>query len=698
MASTAASMINLARTQIGYREGPRDNENRFSKETPSLAWSDRQPWCQTFISWLAWKTNNKDVIPTTASCATCTTYYKSRGQFHYQNPKPGDLVMYGSAGGTHVDMVTEISGDKIKVIGGNTGGSLNGAYHNGNGVYEKWIKANEPRIHGFGRPAYSGAGTITDQTTVTPTPGFGKPDKPLIAGNKFTVKKGMTLLGIAALLGVSLQQMLASNPEVKDPNKITEGQELNIPKPDKPSEKPTPPVTPEKEKPTTSKPTGEKPVTPTKPTTSKPTTGKPGVGTQKPSKPGETVNGSTKYVIKKGDTLWGIATKHGITLQKLLDMNAGRFPNPDLIFPGQHAWLAEGHALVVPDTINKVRPSKPTPPVEKPIKPVLPVKPVTPEKPKPVTPPVTTDAVTLESLLQVKPTGVQKGWDRPLTTAEVANARAIYTEAIRTFGAQDGPRAAVIGIATAYQESRLQNLGHGDRDSLGIFQQRPSMDWGSASQIRDPQYSARSFFNGHGTNPGLKSFDWKSMTLTQAAQKVQRSGTPNAFAVWELSSAKLVVQLSGGQAGKHAKPYDPQKDKPKDEAKPVTPSSSGWVKPVDATVGTPFGKPGSMWSSGYHTGTDFPAPQGTVVKSAGAGKVLKTGWGGAYGMMVEIQHADGVVSRYCHLSAISVGVGESVEAGRQIGNVGTTGNSTGPHLHLEFLVGGQQVDPMKFIR
>ncbi|MFF3672383.1 peptidoglycan DD-metalloendopeptidase family protein [Streptomyces sp. NPDC002120] len=716
MASTAASMINLARTQIGYREGPRDNENKFSKETPSLGWSDQQPWCQTFVSWLAWKTNNKDVIPTTASCLTCTNYFKSRGQFHYQGPKPGDLVMYGANGGTHVDMVTEVSGAKIRVIGGNTGGNLNGAYYNGNGVYEKWIDASSSKIHGFGRPSYSGAGNINGGGT-TIQPPVGKPDKPLVADNKFTVKKGMTLLGIAALLGVTLQQLLGANPDVKDPDKITEGQELNIPSPDKPPAKPDP----EGSKPPTSKPTGEKPgedggstkpgdggltskpITGTKPTGEKPTTGGNGGGGTVTTRPTTSHGQTTTYVVKQGDTLWGIATKHGITLQKLLDLNTGRFPNPDLIFSGQKVFLT-GDAIKVPDTINTVRPSQPTPPVVKPEKPVTPKpageKPVTSKpieetkKPEVEKPPV--DQVNVAGLDQS--TGGQRNWDRPLTAAEKANARVIYDVALEKFGATDGPRAAVIAIATSYQESRLQNIRHGDRDSLGLFQQRPSMDWGTAAQIMDPRFAATSFFDGRGTNQGLKSFNWKSMTLTQAAQKVQKSGTPNAFAAWERSAAAEVRSFAGSKSGKHAAPYDEAKDKPKGESEKPATNSAGWVRPVAGAVGTPFGKPGAMWSSGYHTGTDFPVPQGTKVAAAGSGKVIKTGWGGAYGMMVEIQHADGIVSRYCHLSAIGVGTGAEVKAGQQIGNVGSTGNSTGPHLHLEFLVGGKQVDPMKFIR
>lgn len=107
-------------------------------------------------------------------------------------------------------------------------------------------------------------------------------------------------------------------------------------------------------------------------------------------------------------------------------------------------------------------------------------------------------------------------------------------------------RAAVIAVATAIQESRLANLEGGDRDSAGLFQQRPSMGWGSLIQIRDPRLSSLAFFGAadHTTNPGLKDIpDWQQLPLTEAAQAVQRSGFPDAYAQWEQLSIQLVSQF-----------------------------------------------------------------------------------------------------------------------------------------------------------
>lgn len=89
-------------------------------------------------------------------------------------------------------------------------------------------------------------------------------------------------------------------------------------------------------------------------------------------------------------------------------------------------------------------------------------------------------------------------------------------------------KGQIIALATAIQESRLRNLNYGDRDSLGLFQQRPSQGWGTAEQIRDPVYASEKFYKA------LLAVDgWEQLTVTQAAQQVQRSAYPDAYAQWE---------------------------------------------------------------------------------------------------------------------------------------------------------------------
>ena len=99
-----------------------------------------------------------------------------------------------------------------------------------------------------------------------------------------------------------------------------------------------------------------------------------------------------------------------------------------------------------------------------------------------------------------------------------------------------------------------------------------------------------------------------------------------------------------------------------------------------------------------HTGLDFRAATGDPVRATANGKVVSSGWTGGYGRMVEIDHGNGLSTRYGHLSEINVKVGDLIRIGQVIGEVGSTGRSTGPHLHYETRVDGEAVDPQKFLR
>ncbi|MEU6121326.1 transglycosylase family protein [Streptomyces sp. NPDC047123] len=140
-----------------------------------------------------------------------------------------------------------------------------------------------------------------------------------------------------------------------------------------------------------------------------------------------------------------------------------------------------------------------------------------------------------------------------------------------------------------------------------------------------------------------------------------------------------------------------QKPKPQGQQK----ASAGAVAPVASSPSTPYRAAGGSWSKGYHTGVDFPVPTGTSVKAVAAGRVVSAGWGGSYGYEVVIRHADGKYSQYGHLSALSVKAGQQVGAGQRIARSGSTGNSTGPHLHFEVRNGpgfGSDVDPLAYLR
>ena len=117
---------------------------------------------------------------------------------------------------------------------------------------------------------------------------------------------------------------------------------------------------------------------------------------------------------------------------------------------------------------------------------------------------------------------------------------------IAAIGVQRGmpERAVVVALATAYQESKLRNLADGDRDSVGLFQQRPSQGWGTPAQIRDPRYAANRFY------AALKKVSgWEKMRVTDAAQRVQRSAFPEAYQKWADESEVLSRALLGDATG-----------------------------------------------------------------------------------------------------------------------------------------------------
>jgi peptidoglycan hydrolase-like protein with peptidoglycan-binding domain len=135
-----------------------------------------------------------------------------------------------------------------------------------------------------------------------------------------------------------------------------------------------------------------------------------------------------------------------------------------------------------------------------------------------------------------------------LSSDQLANARTIIGVGK---GAGIPEYGWVIALATSMQESTLLNIDYGDRDSLGLFQQRTSQGWGTEAQILDPVLSSKAFYGvaSHTPNPGLVDIGgWQSMSVTQAAQAVQRSCCPDAYAKWESLARDIVAHESGAPA------------------------------------------------------------------------------------------------------------------------------------------------------
>ncbi|MFF2205997.1 M23 family metallopeptidase [Streptomyces sp. NPDC058145] len=278
-------------------------------------------------------------------------------------------------------------------------------------------------------------------------------------------------------------------------------------------------------------------------------------------------------------------------------------------------------------------------------------------------------------------------------TQEQKRNASVITNVARSRGLP--PRAAVIGVATAIQESMLKNIHHGDHDSQGLFQQRPSQGWGTLAQVTDPIHASNSFFER------LANVDkWQTKPLTQTAQNVQRSGFPDAYAKWEKAAGELVAKSWGKKA---VLTTTSGCDAVENAAHSTDAKNNGaWALPVEnSRVTTPYRSGGGMWSSGHHTGIDFPVTTGTRVQAVGTGTVVEAGWGGAYGNNLVIKMSDGKYTQYAHLSKITVSTGQTLKARQQIGLSGATGNVTGPHLHFEARTGpayGSDIDPSAYLR
>jgi murein DD-endopeptidase MepM/ murein hydrolase activator NlpD len=264
------------------------------------------------------------------------------------------------------------------------------------------------------------------------------------------------------------------------------------------------------------------------------------------------------------------------------------------------------------------------------------------------------------------------------------------------------PRGWVIAVAVAMQESSLTNLGNlgprNDHDSLGLFQQRPSQGWGTAVQVVDPVYASTQFYSHL-----LRVPNWQNLPFTDAAQAVQRSAFPDAYARWEPDAIAVVATVSG-----LAQP-----------ALVACGATGPWIRPVHGPVTSGF----RTRDRPSHDGVDIAAPIGSMVAAASAGIVTVVACqavapdGSDYGCdrdgseavkgcgwYVDIQHGAGIITRSCHLhTQPRVTVGQTVAAGEPVGQVGTSGNSSGPHLHFEVHINNDSgaagvIDPEGFMR
>ncbi|SOC49998.1 Peptidase family M23 [Blastococcus aggregatus] len=300
-----------------------------------------------------------------------------------------------------------------------------------------------------------------------------------------------------------------------------------------------------------------------------------------------------------------------------------------------------------------------------------------------------------------------------------------HAQTIVTVASGDGldPYAATVALATAYQESRIRMLANdgssprltaeqaavtatslnfphdglgSDHDSVNTFQQRWIAGWGTVAQLMDPVYAAEAFYRRLIEVP-----NWQVIPLTEAAQAVQVSAYGSAYARWEPLASELTTMLWPAAQATAADPGGAVAG-----VCPGLPVASGsWIRPTAGTVTSGFGPRGGT----LHAGVDIAGPRDTPVYATADGTVVIAACTSAYcdrdgslsltgyGNLVELDHGGGVTTRYAHLSAYTATAGQRVSAGALLGFQGSTGNSTGVHLHLEVRLDGASVDPVPWL-
>jgi LysM repeat protein len=271
-----------------------------------------------------------------------------------------------------------------------------------------------------------------------------------------------------------------------------------------------------------------------------------------------------RYTIASGDTVSRIAARFGVSVQTLLSANGLSWSS--IIYPGQTISIPAAPTPAI-ELVSSTTPAAAEPaPAPEPVRaPSPPTSSYTIVAGDTISSIAARFGVTTQSVLAANGLTASSiiypgqklvipsaggasssgsgGSVTTLTAEQEANARIIIAVG-RELGVPD--YGIVIALATAMQESSLRNINWGDRDSVGLFQQRPSTGWGTVDQIMDPAHAARLFYDGNpGYTRGLRDIaGWESMPLTVAAQRVQISAYPNAYAKWETSARAWFAALA----------------------------------------------------------------------------------------------------------------------------------------------------------
>lgn len=309
---------------------------------------------------------------------------------------------------------------------------------------------------------------------------------------------------------------------------------------------------------------------------------------------------------------------------------------------------------------------------------------------------------------------MRDGYTFTLNRQQLTHAGAIITTGANIPGV--GRDGILIALMAALTESTLRQLantgtypesgdypndGNGsDHDSLGLFQMRPQAGWGTVAELMDPGYQARAFYGGpDGPNypspRGLLDIPgWQQLDKGEAAQAVEVSGYPDRYQNYEPVARTILDALTirGGGNGSGV---------PGDESIPET-SRLVFPLPTGSYIHTSTFGPRIDPITGearLHSGTDWAAPDGTPIFALADGIVTYAGMVDGFSGQITLEHTIGgekIATKYVHMwsHGIHVTAGERVIAGQHIGDVGSSGHSTGPHLHFQVHPGGGNAPPI----
>ncbi|MDN5382024.1 MULTISPECIES: M23 family metallopeptidase [Streptomyces] len=235
-----------------------------------------------------------------------------------------------------------------------------------------------------------------------------------------------------------------------------------------------------------------------------------------------------------------------------------------------------------------------------------------------------------------------------------------------------------------------------------LFEETPEAPAGSATALSSVGVSTADTAQGT-----VDAGEVLRTRIMEQAEQQQAQIEAKALAQAEAAAAKKAEEAAAkarkeaeAKAAAEKKKAEEEAARKAEEARLAELAKQYTLPTSSYTITSSYGQAGAMWSSGYHTGVDFAAPTGTLIKAVHSGTITEAGWAGSYGYRTILTLDDGTELWFCHQSSINVSVGQKVTTGDVIGRVGATGNVTGPHLHFEVHPNGQAdgIDPIAWLR